>query len=532
MIQSLKSMASEKDAVSEFGDDSIGPLFNHLDKTIIFVRSKDMADKFTEILSSEIGLKGKVLCSHSDNDGESIEFKRFQKDSSIRILVAVNRGRLGFDMSELFNVVDFTITQSTEQILQMVGRLLRLSKKNPNKAKIFFKVAPENLVSYYIDVMSLCVRLTEEEWYSKFNGTNFQEIPLPILARVSEVDGSQVVQQPINEEVVEGGFTQQFIGSEGTTLELAPSEVVQSEVVEVETTEPTQRTQTQASGTRQPSTFRRYTISDMPDELDLNIFTRIESGSLSNEFKVVAETTIGELRRTAFGIEGTCKPVRKEELLERAVNAKGLTCVENEKTFKRKCINSGNYYGYDGLAWFDYLITLIPNNRGTRWTDDVIKSACLESTSAKDMRSKPKGNSAYQTLHAKYSHKIDEWTSHWDKPRKPYTKEEVIEAVKSVISSKELIDTHGSGLYGVFRKTFTKEEVKLYTSHWKPLHQTNKLICMLDKETGAKLMTFDSSTKAVEYLVSKGVSNAKAPTINSTARGDKKSIYGYKWQYA
>ena len=53
------------------------------------------------------------------------------------MLIAVDRGRIGFDMPELFNIVDFTMTQNLDMLLQMYGRLLRKSDLQKKKQKLY-----------------------------------------------------------------------------------------------------------------------------------------------------------------------------------------------------------------------------------------------------------------------------------------------------------------------------------------------------------------------------------------------------------
>ena len=62
-------------------------------------------------------------------------------EEGYRVLLVVDRGKEGFDMPELFNIVDFTLSTNPEIILQILGRVLRISKLQPNKQKIYYKVA-------------------------------------------------------------------------------------------------------------------------------------------------------------------------------------------------------------------------------------------------------------------------------------------------------------------------------------------------------------------------------------------------------
>jgi superfamily II DNA or RNA helicase len=181
MITKLKSTTDGKITRNWKGLNKVNSFFNHLNKTIIYTHSKKQANTFFKILNTK--MKGKVLLSHSENDGKSELFSQFQNDNNIRILIAVDRGRLGFNMPELFNIVDFTMTQSLDMLLQMYGRLLRKSSDNPTKQKIYFKVATKNTADYFVDLMTamLCLTTNDEPtyYYSSYNGKNMGGIRIP-----------------------------------------------------------------------------------------------------------------------------------------------------------------------------------------------------------------------------------------------------------------------------------------------------------------------------------------------------------------
>jgi superfamily II DNA or RNA helicase len=176
MIKKLKNPIKGLHNVNRLSK-NLFSIFGELDKTIIFCHSLNQADAFYNSLDSFKGLKGKVLISHSENDKDSVLFEQFKNDSDIKVLVAVDRGRLGYNMPELFNVVDFTMTQSLDMLLQMYGRLLRLSKTD--KQKIYYKVSTKNTAPYFVDLMTAMLCLTDMEWYSKYNGKNMGGILIP-----------------------------------------------------------------------------------------------------------------------------------------------------------------------------------------------------------------------------------------------------------------------------------------------------------------------------------------------------------------
>jgi superfamily II DNA or RNA helicase len=179
MVKKLKNPIKGLHSINNITSNGVGKLFNSLNKTIIYTHSRKQATNFYNTLNTNKDLSGKVLLSHSENDKNSEEFKKFQKNPEYIILIAVDRGRLGFNMPELFNIVDFTMTQSLDMLLQMYGRLLRKSDVNPNKTKIYFKVATKNTADYFVDLMTAMLCLTNLEWYSKYNGKNMGGIRIP-----------------------------------------------------------------------------------------------------------------------------------------------------------------------------------------------------------------------------------------------------------------------------------------------------------------------------------------------------------------
>lgn len=262
MIKKLKNPIKRLHSINNITGNTIGSLFNHLDKTIIYVHSLVQADEFHTTLNSEKGLKDRVLCSHSENDKDSILFKQFKEDPNIKILIVVGRGRLGFNMAEMFNVIDFTLTQSLDMLLQMYGRLLRKSETNPKKQKIYFKVATKNTANYFVDLMTAMMCLTHMEWYSKFNGNNMGDIKIPkvLLKKVKRTIGSS----------------------------------------------------TKSSKSNTP----RVNITELGIPLDLNLFNENVLHSHSGKFDTIAHTTLGECRIIFFGLNNkwTEDKIREEAL--------------------------------------------------------------------------------------------------------------------------------------------------------------------------------------------------------------------------
>ena len=170
-------------------------VFNQIGKTIIFCHSLKQSNAIYNSLNGFNELTGKVLISHSENDTDSENFIKFKDNDSYSILIAVDRGKLGFNIPELFNVVDFTLTQSLDMLMQMYGRLLRLSKTN--NPKTYYKVATKNTASYYVDLMTAMLCLTDMEWYSKYNGKNMGGILIPKVLSNTKRKSKSYIAQPV-----------------------------------------------------------------------------------------------------------------------------------------------------------------------------------------------------------------------------------------------------------------------------------------------------------------------------------------------
>lgn len=150
-----------------------------MDKTIIYCYSKKQARHFYKVFQSS-ELAGKVLMSDSESDIDSTEFEKFKTQEYYRVLLVVDRGKEGFDMPELFNIIDFTLSTNPEVILQILGRVLRLSLLQPNKQKVYYKVASQNTVGFIHTLMTGVLQLVKREYYETFTG-NFSEITVPTM---------------------------------------------------------------------------------------------------------------------------------------------------------------------------------------------------------------------------------------------------------------------------------------------------------------------------------------------------------------
>ena len=154
-------------------------LFGKLQKTIIFTHGTKEADCVYQYLQNN-GV-GSLISHSSLKDDDPVEtFDLFKEDDSVKVLVAVNRGKEGFDFPELYNVIDMTYSKNFEVVMQIIGRVLR---KNKNiKMKYFFKVASKNQHGFYNAWMNALFMLFDKTWYANYNGKNGFDIEIPIVS--------------------------------------------------------------------------------------------------------------------------------------------------------------------------------------------------------------------------------------------------------------------------------------------------------------------------------------------------------------
>ena len=176
LVKKLKLPFKDLHSTHNVTKDMASSLFGKLEKTIIFTHRTDAADVVADYLTAH-GVN--CITSHSKVDGEIAEesFKAFKENNNIKVLVSVNRGKEGFDFPELYNILDMTYSQNFEVVMQMIGRLLRPSKKKTYK--VFYKVAPKHTSSYFTEWMDCLIQLFDDYWYRKFNGKNTLDIRIP-----------------------------------------------------------------------------------------------------------------------------------------------------------------------------------------------------------------------------------------------------------------------------------------------------------------------------------------------------------------
>lgn len=379
MIDKLKNPLKDWYNVNNITKNSFGKLFKFMDKTIIYTHSKNQANKFFKILNDKRELKGHVLLSHSENDPDSIEFNKFKTEEKYHILIAVDRGRIGFDMPNLRYIIDFTMTQNLDMLLQMYGRLLRTSKQIKNKT--YFKVATKNTADYFVDLMTAMLCLTHMEWYSKFNGKNMGGIRIP-----------KVLTKSIRNK------NYQQSGKKNKSNKVKPY----------------------------------VSLTELGIPLDLNFFRQSILHTSNSKFNTIAETTLDDVRREMFNIG---KSYTKDELFDMVKNANRVADIKNGKgntlcdmnAFKKLCVTSGNWYGYNGEQYFSEITKHINNQKNSKWNLDLAKKVAKKYKSIGEAQKKNPSLARWVSI----NNYRDEVFSHCFL-RKQWTKELVIKECKKI----------------------------------------------------------------------------------------------------
>jgi superfamily II DNA or RNA helicase len=108
-----------------------------------------------------LGLTSKV--STSDCDKKSADIRTFRKEP-VGNLVVCNRGKIGFDCAELYNVVDCSTSPNSDQILQTFSRSVRKSKRYPSFIKKFVAMSPNTKMARVFSAQRQAMGQTTERY--------------------------------------------------------------------------------------------------------------------------------------------------------------------------------------------------------------------------------------------------------------------------------------------------------------------------------------------------------------------------------
>lgn len=140
---------------------------NSISKTLIVCNNIKQSEYVKNYLDN-IGLYSVI--SNSKNDIKSELIQDF-KQNKINILIVVNRARLGYDDSDLINLIDMSGTLNPNLIYQMIARVLRGSN---DTQKYYVRLTSKKDESLNSEIATnLALMLTDKKYISTFNGKNF-----------------------------------------------------------------------------------------------------------------------------------------------------------------------------------------------------------------------------------------------------------------------------------------------------------------------------------------------------------------------
>ncbi len=157
--------------------------YKSIGKTMIVCKRQEQAELVHNILN-EMGVNAAVSHSECDVDGVNItDFKNGVYD----VLVVVNRGKLGFNDTNLMNIIDMSGTHNPDVIYQMFSRVLR---GGPETQKFYLKLTPKQLHNMSLTHLSVCgaLMLTDKNYLLLFDGKNFNNIQIPTI-KTSKLNG-------------------------------------------------------------------------------------------------------------------------------------------------------------------------------------------------------------------------------------------------------------------------------------------------------------------------------------------------------
>ena len=139
---------------------------NNIQKTLIVCKTIKQSNLVNDYL---INKNISCVVSNSENDLSSEVINKF-KNGCHNVLIVVNRARLGFDDSELVNLIDMSGTLNPDLIYQMYSRVCRKGEAE-NKRYIRLRGNNESLENTKLAV-NIALMLVSEKYLSTYNGKN------------------------------------------------------------------------------------------------------------------------------------------------------------------------------------------------------------------------------------------------------------------------------------------------------------------------------------------------------------------------
>ena len=388
LVKKVKLPIKDLSSVHNITNNMASKLFGKLQKTIIFTHRTDAANVVAEYLR----LHGvNCIVSHSNIDGEIAEesFDEFRKDDNIKVMVSVNRGKEGFDFPELYNIIDMTYSQNFEVVMQMIGRLLRPSKKKTYK--VFYKVAPNNTAGYFTDWMDCLIQLFDDKWYQDFNGRNMLDVTVPnaLLNRPKEEkqptyiqDGKNKIEIVSGTSLTKGTKIQIMKDGKKTPLKDGTYKIPQTPTTENPKPSPIEIevkngviTKTPVRTTR--GRFRPKVLNDMGFDLSLSFMDKNDWFRLEDPLSTVATTSLRKIMNKFDGKKMFEPLVYSDEIKKEYI--KTIFSLDENGNRKYNIISDLQKSRGEGLRIYNFfekfellheLQTLLPSPRKSKgyWT--------------------------------------------------------------------------------------------------------------------------------------------------------------------
>lgn len=108
-------------------------------------------------------------------DEDGTELSRFKKDPTVDILILVDRGILGSSFPDVQVAIDNSGRTDLDANLQF---MLRVASKHKDLKKLAIKMYPSSESGIFQPRMCATLALTNEWFYDKYNGVNFEDLPV------------------------------------------------------------------------------------------------------------------------------------------------------------------------------------------------------------------------------------------------------------------------------------------------------------------------------------------------------------------
>lgn len=174
MVKRLKAtnFLKSRPLINKAGSFSV---FGKIGKTMIACHN----EKQLRVVEKTLLNRGvKVVVSISDGDEDSKVINGFEEDSN-NVLLVLRRGILGYNMTNLVNVVDMTCSHTINRIYQLYARVMRQSEDHPHK--YFFKLTSTHDMQVTRFFMNASIHLMRKDFISRYNGKNLNEMEVRVL---------------------------------------------------------------------------------------------------------------------------------------------------------------------------------------------------------------------------------------------------------------------------------------------------------------------------------------------------------------